>query len=195
MLDDTQLQDIECQASEIVRSASEIILRYFDQPLNINYKSVNSRNPVTDADNAADEFLRTEIARRFPDHAIVTEETESESDEARDITWVVDPLDGTTNFLHGLPMFAVMVAVLERGEPVVGAIYIPPSECRGTYCTPEEAGERSQTISLSPWQRPTLPGVWHRCPGTSCGCSRSAAACAAASETCARRAARATNWR
>ena len=125
MLDDTQLQDIECQASEIVRSASEIILRYFDQPLNINYKSVNSRNPVTDADNAADEFLRTEIARRFPDHAIVTEETESESDEARDITWVVDPLDGTTNFLHGLPMFAVMVAVLEKGEPVVGAIYIP----------------------------------------------------------------------
>ena len=125
MLDDTQLQDIERQASEVVRSASEIILRYFDQPLNINYKSVNSRNPVTDADNAADEFLRTEIARRFPDHAIVTEETESESDEARDITWVVDPLDGTTNFLHGLPMFAVMVAVLERGEPVVGAIYIP----------------------------------------------------------------------
>ena len=56
---------------------------------------------------------------------MVTEETESESDDPREVTWVVDPLDGTTNFLHGLPMFACMVCALERGAPVAGAIYIP----------------------------------------------------------------------
>ena len=125
MLDDAQLQDIESQTVDLVRAAGAILLGYFDRPLSIDYKSANNRNPVTDADHAADEFLRLEIAKRFPGHAIVTEETESESDEARDITWVVDPLDGTTNFLHGLPMFAAMVGVLERGVPVAGAIYTP----------------------------------------------------------------------
>ncbi len=125
VLDDAQLTEMEQQACDLVRGAGAILLRYFDQPLSIDYKSANNRNPVTDADHAADEYLRGELSRRFPDHGIVTEETESENDDPKEITWVVDPLDGTTNFLHGLPMFACMVCALERGAPVAGAIYIP----------------------------------------------------------------------
>ena len=125
MLDDAQLKEMEQQACALVHGAGEILLRYFDQPLSIDYKSANNRNPVTDADHAADEYLRGELSRLFPEHGIVTEETESESDDPKEITWVVDPLDGTTNFLHGLPMFACMVCALERGAPVAGAIYIP----------------------------------------------------------------------
>ena len=125
MLDDAQLTEMEQQACDLVRGAGAILLRYFDQPLSIDYKSANNRNPVTDADHAADEYLRAELSRRFPEHGIVTEETESADDEPKEITWVVDPLDGTTNFLHGLPMFACMVCALERGTPVAGAIYIP----------------------------------------------------------------------
>ena len=125
MLDDTQLTEMQQQACDLVRGAGAILLRYFDQPLSIDYKSANNRNPVTDADHASDEYLRGELSRRFPEHGLVTEETESESDDPKEITWVVDPLDGTTNFLHGLPMFASMVCALERGAPVAGAIYIP----------------------------------------------------------------------
>lgn len=125
MLDDAQLRDMETQARDLVRDAGGVLARYFDQPLSVDYKSANNRNPVTDADRAADERLREELARRFPEHGVVTEETESESDEPREVTWVVDPLDGTTNFLHGLPMFACMVCALERGEPVAGAVYVP----------------------------------------------------------------------
>lgn len=125
VLDDAQLNEMEQQACDLVRGAGAILLRYFDQPLSIDYKSANNRNPVTDADHASDEYLRGELSRRFPEHGIVTEETESESDDPKEITWVVDPLDGTTNFLHGLPMFASMVCALERGAPVAGAIYIP----------------------------------------------------------------------
>lgn len=125
MLDDAQLSEMEQQACALVQGAGAILLRYFDQPLSIDYKSANNRNPVTDADHAADEYLREELSRLFPEHGIVTEETESESDDPKEITWVVDPLDGTTNFLHGLPMFACMVCALERGVPVAGAIYIP----------------------------------------------------------------------
>lgn len=125
MLDDAQLREMEEHACDLVRGAGAILLRYFDQPLSIDYKSANNRNPVTDADHAADEYLRAELSRSFPEHGIVTEETESETDDPKEITWVVDPLDGTTNFLHGLPMFACMVCALERGAPVAGAIYIP----------------------------------------------------------------------
>ena len=125
MLDDAQLKEMEQQACDLVHGAGAILLRYFDQPLSIDYKSANNRNPVTDADHAADEYLRSELSKRFPEHAIVTEETESESDDPKEITWVVDPLDGTTNFLHGLPMFACMICALEQGTPVAGAIYIP----------------------------------------------------------------------
>ena len=125
MLDDSQLQEMEHAAAAMARSAGVILAGYFDQPLSVDYKSANARNPVTDADHAADEHLRTEIARRFPEHGVVTEESESESDDARDVTWVVDPLDGTTNFLHGLPVFACMVAALEQGRPVASAIYTP----------------------------------------------------------------------
>ena len=125
MLDDAQLTEMEQQSCALVRGAGKILLSYFDQPLSIGYKSANNRNPVTDADHAADEYLRAELSRLFPEHGIVTEETESENDEPREITWVVDPLDGTTNFLHGLPMFACMICALERGTPVAGAIYIP----------------------------------------------------------------------
>ena len=125
MLDDAQLKEMEQQACALVQGAGAILLRYFDQPLSIDYKSANNRNPVTDADHAADEYLRGELSRLFPEHGVVTEETESESDDPKEIIWVVDPLDGTTNFLHGLPMFACMVCALERGAPVAGAIYIP----------------------------------------------------------------------
>ncbi len=125
MLDDAQLQDLEEQAADLVRGAGALLLGYFDRPLTVDYKSANNRNPVTEADHAADEFLRAGIARRFPKHGVVTEETEPDTDDACDITWVVDPLDGTTNFLHGLPVFASMAAVLEQGRPVAAAIYTP----------------------------------------------------------------------
>ena len=124
MLNDAELREIETAAAELVSSAGAILLRYFTGPLDVDYKVANNRSPVTDADRAADEYLRAEIARRFPSHGILTEETEGE-DQAAEVMWVVDPLDGTTNFLNGLPIFAVLLGVLERGRPVAGAVFLP----------------------------------------------------------------------
>ena len=124
-LTDTDLKAIEDAAVEMARVAGATLLRYFKGPLQVNYKSANNRNPVTDADHAVDSYLRNEIARRFPTHGIVTEETDPEDESATDIVWVIDPLDGTSNFLNGLPMFCVLIGVLEHGRPVVGAIFMP----------------------------------------------------------------------
>ena len=125
MLSETKLIEIENTAIELAREAGALLLKYFAGPLKIDYKSANNRNPVTDADHAADAYLREEIAKRYPSHGIVTEETDPDDESATDIVWVIDPLDGTSNFLNGLPIFGVLIAVLEQGKPVVGAIFIP----------------------------------------------------------------------
>ncbi|MBM3940398.1 MAG: inositol monophosphatase [SAR202 cluster bacterium] len=124
-MQDAELREIETAASAIALEAGRLLMRHFRGPLEVSYKSENHRNPVTDADKAVDEYIRGEIARRFPTHAVLTEEHAPADERAADVMWVVDPLDGTTNFLNGLPAFGVLVGVLERGMPVAGAIFVP----------------------------------------------------------------------
>ena len=125
MLNDIELKEIETTAVELAREAGQLLLRYFEGPLQVDYKTANNRNPVTDADKAADEYLRSEINRRYPDHGVLTEESEADDKAHPEVVWVIDPLDGTSNFLNGIPLFCVLVAVLEQGKPVVGAIFLP----------------------------------------------------------------------
>ena len=120
-----ELQELEATATELAQRAGELVLGYFDRPHQVDYKSENNRNPVTEADRAADEFLRAEIAKRYPDHGVLTEEFEDTPPSDVPIVWVIDPLDGTSNFLNGLPIFGVLISVLEEGRPVVAAIFIP----------------------------------------------------------------------
>ncbi len=89
-------------------------------------KRRDRNDPVTDADKASQDYLRDAINRRFPGHGIVGEEDgEVQDAPAPDYMWVLDPLDGTTNFINGLPIYAVSVGVLHLGEPVAGCLFIP----------------------------------------------------------------------
>ena len=128
-LDDTQAREIEAHAVELARGAGEILAGYFGRPIEVEFKDDEERDPVTRADKATQEYLVAEIARRFPDHGILGEEATEEEKEseapARDILWVLDPLDGTTNFMNGLPVFASSIGVLHRGRPVAAALYVP----------------------------------------------------------------------
>jgi myo-inositol-1(or 4)-monophosphatase len=82
---------------------------------------------VTDADLASQDAIRRIVAARFPDHAFLGEEqgTDSVAPAADQFTWVVDPLDGTTNYVHGYPHFAVSVALSRGDEVLAGVIYDP----------------------------------------------------------------------
>lgn len=90
-------------------------------------------NPVSDLDRAIEESLRASIAAEWPGHAIVGEELPAEA--GGEFAWVLDPIDGTTNFLNGLPVFAVSIGVLHRWRPVAGAIWCSTSHAlrAGTY--------------------------------------------------------------
>ena len=128
-LDDAQAREIERHAVELARGAGEILAGYFGRPIEVEFKDDKERDPVTRADKATQEYLAAEITRLFPDHGILGEEATEEEKEseapARDILWVLDPLDGTTNFINGLPVFASSIGVLFRGRPVAAALYVP----------------------------------------------------------------------
>ena len=80
---------------------------------------------VTQSDEWADREIRSSIAKVFPDHAILSEENEHGFTDAR-WTWIIDPLDGTTNFTRGIPLWGVSIGLLYCGEPVFGYVYFPP---------------------------------------------------------------------
>lgn len=83
---------------------------------------------VTEADEASEKLLVARIRRRFPHHGILTEEGTSQSSLDSEWLWLIDPLDGTVNYAHGLPSFSVSIALVHEGEVVSGVVYSP---CQG----------------------------------------------------------------
>ena len=139
-LDEAQLIEIERNAVELARGAGEILAGHFGRrpgiELRVEFKDDKQRDPVTAADKQTQAYLAAGITRSFPDHGVLGEEAteeEMQSEEpARDTLWVLDPLDGTTNFLNGLPVFASSIGVIHRGRPVAAALFIPwPSDGGG----------------------------------------------------------------
>ena len=139
-----------------------MLLERFQTPLHVEYKGMRAGSaPVTDADRRVEEMLHEELARRFPEHAVVGEEGAGAGSAAAALTWAIDPLDGTTNFLNGLPVFASSIALLEEGRPVVGAIFLPwPGAPRGRVLHARRDGgawEGDAPLRVAPGDRPT-PG-------------------------------------
>lgn len=112
------------EAVGMAREAGKILLEYFrTDSLEIQTK-LNSSDVVTAADKASEKFITDKIKKLFPTHGIISEESDSYRPDS-EWRWVIDPLDGTTNFSQGLPMFSVSVAVERDGETVAGVVFAP----------------------------------------------------------------------
>ena len=125
---ETDLAAIESAAVEFAQGAGDLLAGYFGRVINIEYKDKAQQDPVTTADKETQAYLERRIAERFPAHGILGEEDDASADgdsPAPDFLWVLDPLDGTTNFMNGLPVYASSIGVLHRGVPIAGAVYIP----------------------------------------------------------------------
>ena len=104
------------------RAAGEITLQYFRRTFETRLKGKD--NFVTQADLEAEEFLRREILRRFPEDAIVGEEG-GEVSGSTGRRWIIDPIDGTYSFVHGVPFYGVLLGCEVDGDPAVGVINMP----------------------------------------------------------------------
>ncbi len=80
---------------------------------------------VTDTDEQLDRLITTQLFSAFPDHKVLSEEQTTVFDPNVEYTWVVDPIDGTTNFARGLPIWGVSIALLRHGDPVLGVVNFP----------------------------------------------------------------------
>jgi myo-inositol-1(or 4)-monophosphatase len=112
-------------AVEVTQQAGDELLRWWDrlEKKDVSSKSA-SRDLVTAADLAAEKLIFKRLQEAFPEDGFLGEETGAQDLEAEHV-WVVDPLDGTNNFVHRLPMFAVSIARVSRGVPSVGVVYLP----------------------------------------------------------------------
>lgn len=108
--------------TDLARRAGDITLEYFQTQLDVITKDDDS--PVTMADRRTEEFLRSEITRMFPDDAILGEEYGDQSGRSGRL-WIIDPIDGTRSFIHGVPIYGVMIGVENEGQVVAGAVSIP----------------------------------------------------------------------
>lgn len=126
-LDDSLLKEIEIHAIHIARQAGQILSEQFRQPLEIQFKDKKNIDPVTSADHLSDEYLKKAISDKFPSHRILSEEGGALGESDSPFVWVIDPLDGTVNYMNGLPLFAASVGVLWKSQPVAGSIYVPVS--------------------------------------------------------------------
>ena len=106
----------------IAREAGALLMHYFDQNIKIEYKG--EADLVTIADRKSEALIRERLRSQFPGHDVVGEE-EGFRDTGSDYRWYVDPLDGTTNFAHGFPVFCVSMGLQYKREMVAGVCYDP----------------------------------------------------------------------
>ena len=114
-------------AVRAARAAGDVILRYHNQIdlLTIENKSINDF--VSEVDKTAEKAIINEIKKAFPKHSILAEESGEILGDS-DFQWIIDPLDGTTNYLHGFPQYAVSIALLEKQAMTHAVIYDPFKE-------------------------------------------------------------------
>lgn len=133
-------------AKAAAEAAGEIIRRYFRDGVVMRTKE--SFNLVSDADVEAEQAIVGLLNRRFPGHAVLAEEEHADQAAAEHL-WVVDPLDGTNNFAHKIPQFAVSIAYCHQGRPMCGVIYNPIREEWHTCVRGEGAFLNGQRVQAS----------------------------------------------
>jgi len=106
------------------RRAGDLLARMFDDRDGLSVEEKKDRDFVTEADRKAEATIVHEILKHYPTHGIVAEESGVRNPDA-EIVWHIDPLDGTTNFIHGYPHFAVSIAAWKRGKPFLAVVHDP----------------------------------------------------------------------
>src|SRR5690242_6882808 len=117
-------------AADLARGAGKIALEHWGKVERLTKTHIAaSSEAVTEADRAAQRFIVNGLRKRFPDDGVVGEENDAGDAITFDVKnfagrcWVIDPIDGTNNFIAGLGMFCVCIGLLEAGQPVLGIVY------------------------------------------------------------------------
>ncbi len=122
MLEQTLMNNMFNLALTAAQSAGQFIVESIDRALNVDFKG--RANLVTEVDRKAEELIVNMIKANYSDHQILAEESPP-VDTPSPFKWIIDPLDGTTNYVHGFPFFAVSIALQYQGALILGVVYNP----------------------------------------------------------------------
>jgi myo-inositol-1(or 4)-monophosphatase len=157
------LDRIESLAVELANIAGAEIESALGGIFTVRYKtgaaeSALWRDPVSEVDHKVEKIIRERIAEQFPDHGIIGEEMKAQPSRDSAFIWAVDPIDGTTNFINGFPMFAASIGVLHNRRPVVGAVWCATSHAlrAGVYHAREGGSLRFEGSDVTPKANPAV---------------------------------------
>jgi myo-inositol-1(or 4)-monophosphatase len=145
------MQQLKDFAVNLAHEAGALLMRKFDQFIEIHYKG--DINLVTEADKMSEALIINAIRQNFPDHGILSEESPAILGNSR-MRWIIDPLDGTTNYAHGYPVFCVSIALEKDGDIILGIIYDPTR--RDTFTAVRGGGAYLNGARLAVSQTPEL---------------------------------------
>ena len=136
------VEELAEAARSLAQRGGDILMDRFHATIEISFKGQNAHDPVTEVDHAIEDLIREEVHRQFPSHGVLGEERDNGGPSDAEIVWVIDPLDGTSNFINGIGMFACSIGILHRGTPVVGALWLPSNRflTPGVYHSAGEGG-------------------------------------------------------
>lgn len=171
-----ELQEIERVAVELANLAGAEITSALGGILAVRYKGAAEaeqmwRDPVSEVDHRVEQLIRSRLADRFPDHGVIGEEIDEADAREHEVLWVIDPIDGTANFVNGFPLFSGSIGVLHRGRPVVGALWCSTSHALrpGVYHASQGSHLRFDADEVAPRANPEvrrrLAGVPQAAPG------------------------------
>jgi myo-inositol-1(or 4)-monophosphatase len=131
---------------EALKASGGLLLEYFDKPIESNRKESQS-SIVSEADLKSESLILEIIEQNFPSHNIISEES-GFRDHQSEFTWIIDPLDGTSNFVSGIPWFGVLIALFRDNTPIMGGAYLPVQNL--LYFAETEQGAFRNGEPLSP---------------------------------------------
>ncbi|MBS1253012.1 MAG: Fructose-1,6-bisphosphatase/inositol-1-monophosphatase [Anaerolineales bacterium] len=146
MTEDTQVLEALDFAQRLADEVGDRLIEHFGGVREVRLKSDGSL--VTQADLEADRMIAGAIRERYPDHDIVSEELDTVY-EGAPWCWIIDPIDGTTNFAQGIPVWGVSIALAHEGWPVMGLVDVPPAGTRYHAVKSAGAFENGEPISVA----------------------------------------------
>lgn len=154
----SMMEILEQTAAQVARNAGSHIISVPHDQIHVELKQAPpgmaaDANPVSNVDRDVERAMRRSIGEQFPEHVVLGEEMEDDEDDAQSpFVWVIDPIDGTTNYLNGLPLYSSSIGVLFRNNPVAGAVWCASTHAlkSGVYHAHEEGPLRFDGATLVP---------------------------------------------
>jgi myo-inositol-1(or 4)-monophosphatase len=178
--DENTLRAIEALALELARETGVIATAGLAREIEVDYKTESKvegqapRDPVSEIDRDVEALIRERVSERFPSHDTIGEEVELHPTDTDGYVWVIDPVDGTANFVNGYPLFCISIGVLHNGEPVVGAIWCASTHALhpGVYHAHRGGGLYFDSEPFDPIHDPGVRRKLSAAPGGSPGRAR-----------------------